>query len=178
VRWLPSIGTLGVTAAGWAPSAPLTFSVDGARLGTGTTDGGGAFATTPATAFPAPEPQGNVESMTLTATDETGGTATAHVKVVRLALDVPDSARPSQRVRYRAFGFPRGKRLYLFVRRGGKVRARVLMGRPQGDCGTLVRRLRYVPVPTIRAGRYEYWLSNAKRFRKSTAVFFYTIRVS
>jgi hypothetical protein len=178
VRYLPSLKTLGVTAAGWAPGTTLTFRVNGTRLGTGATDAAGSFATTPSTSFPAPRPEGNIESMSLTATDAAGATARARVKVVRPGLDVPNSARPSQRVRYRSFGFARDKRLYLYVRRGGKVRTRVLMGRSRGDCGTLVKRLRYVPVRNVVAGRYDYWLSTAKRFSPTTALFVFSIRVS
>jgi hypothetical protein len=178
VRYLPSLKTLGVSAAGWAPGTALTFRVDGMRLGTGMTDAAGSFATTPATRFPAPRPEGNIQSMSLTATDAAGATARARVKVVRPGLDAPGSARPSQRVRFRSFGFARDERLYLYVRRGGKVRARVLMGRSRGDCGTLVKRLRYVPVRNVVAGRYDYWLSTARRFSPKMALFAFSIRVS
>jgi hypothetical protein len=177
VRYL-STNTLGVTAAGWAPGAAFTFRVDGARLGTGTADANGSFATTPATRFAAPRPEGNIQSMSLTATDAAGATARARVKVVRPGLDIPASARPSQRVRFRSFGFAPGRRLYLYVRRDGKVRTRVLMGRSRGDCGTLVKRLRYVPVRNLVAGRYDYWLSTSKRFSAQSSMLAASIRVS
>jgi hypothetical protein len=180
VRYVPThppYQSLGVSAAGWAPGSTLTFSVGGTRLGTGTTDPSGAFSTA-ATPFTTPEPEGNVESMTLTADDGAGGTASAALKVTRITVVVPDNARPSQRVRYRVFGFPSGRRLYLFVRRAGKVRARRLMGRPGGECGTLVKRLRYVPVPHVENGTYQFWFSNHKRFSKQTAASFYSITVS
>lgn len=172
-----SVPTLGLHTEGWAPQTALTFKVAGKPVGSGTTDAGGAFATGPSL-FTPPAPRGNIQTMTLTAEDGAGRVAAAPVRIVRLGIAVPGQARPSQRVRYRVFGFHPGKKLYLFVRRGGRVKGRFTLGRPRGACGTLVKRMRYMPLKSWRSGRYEYWAATARRFSVQTAVPVFTISIT
>jgi hypothetical protein len=180
VRYVPTdppAPTLGLTAEGWAPGSTLTFKVGAREVGIGQTDTAGGF-TTGQSPFTPPEPKGNLQSTTLTADDGAGGFASSPLKIVRLTVDVPDRAKPSQRVRYRAFGFRPGARLYLFVRRGGKTRGRFVLGRPKGACGTLAKRLRYMPLRTWKPGLYEYWYSQSARYSKTTRIYGYRIRIS
>jgi hypothetical protein len=172
----PPAPTLGLTASGFTANAPLTFKVDGNPLGTGTADPLGAFSTG-TSPFTPPEPKFNLGSFTLTAEDGTGAVASSPLRVVRLTVDVPNRAKPSKRVRYRAFGFAPGKRLYLFVRRGGKTRGRFDLGKPHGDCGQVTKRLRYMPLKHWSTGRYEYWYSQSKRYSKQTRIYGYQIRI-
>jgi hypothetical protein len=172
----PPAPTLGVTASGFTANAPLTFKLNGDEVGTGTADPLGAFSTG-TNPFTPPEPKFNVSSYTLTAEDGTGAVASAPLQIVRLTVDVPDRAKPSQKVRYRAFGFAPGKRLYLFVRRGGKTRGRFDLGKPHGACGQVTKRLRYMPLKKWSTGRYEYWYSQSKRYSKKTRIYGYQIRI-
>jgi hypothetical protein len=173
----PPVPTLGVRTSGWAPGAPLTFKVGGRVVGTATADATGAFASS-APQFVPPAPAGNFQTTTLSAEDGSGTVASVGMNLVRLAIVVPRRAAPSKRVKYKAFGFRADTRLYLFIRRGGKVKGRFLLGRPRGQCGRLTKRMRYMPLKRWTAGRYEYWASNDARFSTQTAVRTFVIDIT
>jgi hypothetical protein len=113
----------------------------------------------------------------LTAADAAGNQANARVKVVHRTVAVPNRARPGKRVRYRAYGFPNGKRLYLHIRRGKRTLGRFLLGRPHGDCGVVSKRLRYMPLRHWSTGNYDFWFSNRKHFKRGRALYGYRIRI-
>jgi hypothetical protein len=168
---------LSVASSGWTPGEPLTFALDGKSLGTGTADALGTFSNA-ADPFAAPLLTGDpVRRFTLTAANATGVQASAPVKVVHRTVAVPKRARPSRRVRYRAYGFPHGKRLYLHVRRGKRTLGRFVLGRPHGACGVVGKRLRYMPLRHWSSGTYDYWFSNQRHFKRSRALFGYRIRI-
>lgn len=173
----PPAPTLGVVSSGWAAGVPLTFKLGGQTVGSGTTDATGAFSTG-AEPFTPPAPKGNLQTVPLTAEDGAGAVATTQVRLVRLIVTVPGGrSKPSRLVKYRAFGFAPGKRLYLFVRRGGKTRGRFLLGRTKGDCGLLTRKMRFMPLRTYKPGLYEFWFSHSKTYSKSTRIYRYTIQI-
>jgi hypothetical protein len=155
--------------------APLTFKVDGQTVGTGAADAAGAF-NNAAAPFTPPAPKGNLQSVTLTA-DDGATVATSPMKIVRLIVTVPSKAKPSKRVKYRAFGFQPGKRLYLFVRRGGKTKGRFTLGKPTGECGTLTKKLRYMPLKSWSTGLYDFWYSQTKTYSQATRIYGYRIRI-
>ena len=169
---------LAVTSSGWAPGAPLNFALNGRSVGTGVADAAGLFSNQ-ANPFTPPLLTGRhrVQRFTLTAADATGQQADAKVKVVHRTVDVPGRARPHKRVRYRAYGFPRGKRIYLHVRRGTHTLGRFAIGRAHGACGVASRRLRYMPLRHWSTGTYDFWFSNRKHFKRPRALFGYRIRI-
>jgi hypothetical protein len=177
VATAPPAATLGVVTSGWAANTPLTFALKGKPVGSGTTDGTGAFSTGQQP-FTPPAPKGNLQTVALTARDAAGTAATTQVKLARLIVTVPKKARPSKVVKYRAFGFAPRKRLYLFVRHDGKTKKRILLGRTKGDCGVLTRKLRYMPLKSYSSGLYEFWFSHSKRYSKATRIYRYTIQIS
>jgi hypothetical protein len=173
----PPSPSLGVVTSGWAANTPLSFSFAGANVGSGTTDPTGAF-TTGATPFTPPKPKRNLQTVTLSAQDGAGNTASAQVKLVKLGVTVPKGRfKPSRRVKYRAFGFAPGRRLYLFVRRGGETKKRVLLGRTKGDCGLLTKKLPLMPLKHPKAGVYDFWYSHSKRYSKQTRIYRYKIQI-
>jgi hypothetical protein len=179
VRYVPTTppaATLGLSSSGWTPGAALTFRIDSQVLGTGTADAAGAFSNASAP-FTPPEPKGNLQAVTLTADDGAGTTASSPLQIVRLIVTVPDRAKPSKIVKYRAFGFQPGKKLYLFVRRGGKTKGRFLLGKPAGDCGLVTKKLRYMPLKRWSTGKYDYWYSQNKRYSEKTRIYGYQIRI-
>jgi hypothetical protein len=167
-----------VLTSGWLPGAPLTISLGGKRVGTGVADAMGGFSTltdplvAPALAKP------RVKSLKLTVSDGTTTSAPVKAKVVSRGVIVPDRAKPSQRVHYRAFGFPPHKRLYLHVRRGGKTKGTFRLGRPSGVCGLAHRTLRYMPLHRWSTGKYDFWFSNTKHFRAKRTLYGYRIKIS
>jgi hypothetical protein len=175
---LDGASDLGVTSSGWAPGASLNFALDGRSVGTGLADAHGLFSNA-ASPFQAPLLGGRhrVRQFTLTAADTTGQQADARVKVVHRTVDVPARARPAKRVRYRAYGFPRGKKLFLHVRRGTHTLGRFGIGRAHGACGVASRRLRYMPLRHWNTGTYDFWFGNRRHFKRSRALFGYRIRI-
>jgi hypothetical protein len=168
---------LGVTSSGWTAGEALTFALDGKPVGSGTADAAGAFSNA-ADPFETPLLTGApIRRFTLTAANATGLHADTHVKVVHRTVEVPKRSRPSHRVRYRAYGFPQGKRLYLHVRRGHQTLGRFALGRPHGACGVVGKRLRYMPLRHWSTGSYDYWFSTRRHFKRSRALFGYRIRI-
>ena len=166
------LATLGVSTVGWPASTPLTFTVDGATVGTGTADNDGAY-NNQGGLFKPPEPKGNLQTSTLSV----NGTASTRFRIVRLTVKVPGRAKPSKQVKYRVFGFQPGKRVYLFVRRGGKTKGRFTLGKPNGDCGTLTKKLRYMPLRHWTTGRYEYWYTQNRKYSKATRIYGYRLDI-
>jgi hypothetical protein len=168
---------MGVSAAGFTPSSALTFAIDGSTVSSGVADAVGGFATPPTSLFSPPAQTKNIKTVTLTAADTAGLTASATMKVVKLGVVVPNRAKPSKRVKYRVFGFQPGKRVYLFVRRGGKTKGRFTLGKPKGDCGTLTKRLRYMPLRRWSTGTYEYWYTQSRSYSKQTRIYGYKLNI-
>jgi hypothetical protein len=170
--------SLAVTSGGWTPGAPLNFALNGRSVGTGVADPTGLFSNV-ADPFKLPVLTGRhpVRNFMLTAADAAGTQANAHVKVVHRTVSVPNRARPSRRVRYRAFGFPRGKRLYLHILHGKRTLGRFTIGRAHGACGVVSRRLRYMPLEHWSTGSYDFWYSNRRHFKRSRALYGYRIRI-
>jgi hypothetical protein len=168
-----ALPTLGVATSGWNASTPLSFTVDGAVVGTGQADNLGAY-NNQTGLFKPPEPKGNLQTSTLAVN---GGMASTQFRIVRLTVQVPARAKPSKRVKYRVFGFQPGKRVYLFVRRGGKTKGRFTLGKPQTECGTLTKKLRYMPLRRWRTGKYEYWYTQDKKYSKTTRIYGYQLNI-
>jgi hypothetical protein len=169
VKTLP---TLGVSTSGWSPSQPLTFTVDGATVGNGTAGADGAY-DNQGGLFAPPEPKGNLQTSTLSV----NGVASTEFRIVRLTVKVPARAKPSQKVKYRVFGFQPNKRVYLFIRRGGRTKGRFALGKPSTECGTLTKRLRYMPLRRWRTGRYEYWYTQDRKYSKATRIYGYRLDI-
>jgi hypothetical protein len=175
---LDGVSDLAVTSSGWTPGASLNFALNGRSVGTGVADATGAFGNA-ANPFEPPLLSGRrrVRRFTLTAADATGQQAATTVKVVHRTVDVPGRARPSKRVRFRAYGFPHAKRIYLHVRRGSHTLGRFAIGRAHGACGVASRRLRYMPLRHWSTGTYDFWFGNRKHFKRNRALFGYRIRI-
>jgi hypothetical protein len=168
--------TFNMITSGWAPGASLTIHL-GSFGRTVTADGSGVFSTagSPLTTPVLGRP--GVKTLSLTVTDGVTTAGPARTKVVRRGVRVPARAKPAQTVRYRGYGFPLHKRLYLHVRRGGKTKGTFRIGRPGGACGLVTRKLRYMPLRRWSTGTYDYWFSNTRKFRKSRTLYGYRISI-
>ena len=173
VRVIPGVDTFPVTATGFPVWAALTFKADGSTVGSGQADAAGNFDNF-ADPFPPPSlPFGaNLRTYQLTAEDGQGTVAgPVAVRVARVNVVVPPRARPSKIVRYRVFGFEAGKRVYLHVRRKGTTRGRFSLGTTAGPCGTLTKRMRFMPLRRYRTGTYRYYFSHSRRFDLDAVIF-------
>jgi hypothetical protein len=162
--------------SGWAPNASLTIHL-GSFGKPVTADANGVFSTAgaPLTAPVLPKP--GVRSFSLSVSDGVTTAGPVKTKVVRRGVLVPDRAKPTDVVRYRAYGFPLHKRLYLHVRRAGQTKGTFRIGRANGACGLVTRRLRYMPLRRWSTGTYDYWFSNTRHFRRSRTLYGYRISI-
>jgi hypothetical protein len=175
VRIFAGVPSFPVTADGFAPGAFLTFKADGATIGSGQADQAGHFdnLADPSTWFqPRPLQGRNVGTLQLTAEDGAGGVAgPVTVKAANLTFEgPPGTVKPRKKVRFRMSGFQTGKKIYLHIVRGGKVKGRYTMGKAKGDCGVASRRMRFMPLRRYKTGRYEYWMGHRKKFSRKTAI--------
>jgi hypothetical protein len=179
VRYLPGVKSFPLAATGFPAGAALTFKADGTAFGSGLADAAGNFdnATDP---FQAPAPQAgrNLRTYQITAEDGQGTIAgPIAVPVSRITVVAPANAKPSRRVRFRLFGFQAGVRTYLHIRRDGKTKGRFALGRTAGPCGTLTRRMRFMPLRSFRIGTYRYFFSHSRSFRREQAIYQARVRI-
>jgi hypothetical protein len=164
--------TFPVSAAGFPAGAPIEFEADGSAFATGTADSTGAVSTLGDVPFFT----GHHKTMQLTATDGTTTAGPVNVLVTNIGVDF-HAHKPKQKIRYKAFGFFPGKRVYLFVRRKGHTLGRFSLGKARGACGDRDKRMRAMPLRHYTFAKYQYWFSQSRHFSKNTALVEHTIRI-
>ena len=177
VRVISNLRTFPVVAEGFAPGAFLSFKLDGDSFNSGQAGADGRFDNSTDPFLPPPLPAGrDLKTFQLTADDGAGLVAgPVPIQVANVAVRAPANAKPSKRVNFRVFGFLANRRVYLHVRRNGKTKGRFSLGRTDAPCGTLTKKMRFMPLRNYRTGTYRYYWSHSKHFKESTA--FYTARV-
>jgi hypothetical protein len=147
--------------SGFAPNSPVTISANGTPYRTATADAAGNFGITPRL----PRLSGNRTSQTfqLTASDGTNSAVTP-LHVTKWFVKLPNRARADRKVKFRAYGFLPGMRVYVFVRRSGHTLGRFSLGKAKGPCGNTTRRLRYMPLSHHTTGTYDYFFEQSARF--------------
>ncbi len=178
VRVVPTERTATVIATGFTPGATVTVRADGQLLASGPADAAGTLQQ----AVFAPriaDPGRTEQTFTLVARDTRGvASPPRRLLVGRLGVTLPDRARPTAWVRFRAHGFETGRPLYLHVRRDGRTLGRFALGRTAGACGRVSRRLRYMPLRRFTSGVYEYWFSHDRRYSADTRVYGLRVRIA
>lgn len=165
-RVLPGERTIPISGNGFTPGSNVRVGDAGNALGSAPTDATGAFnglflGPTFATDM-------NRTTINVTGVDDQGVTSPpVPLQVVRFTATMPSRARPTSRVRYRAFGFETGKRVYLHIRRGGRTRGTFRIATAKGPCGIASRRLRYMPLRRWSTGTYDYVFQQTRRFDRT-----------
>lgn len=179
VRYVPGVKSFPLVATGFPAGAALTFSADGSSFGRGQADPAGNFDNAADPFFPPTLPFGkNLRTYDITVDDGQGTIAgPVRVPVSRITVVAPSRSKPTRRVRFRVFGFLPGRRTYLHVRRNGRTKGRFSLGRTQGPCGTLTKRMRFMPVRNYRTGTYRYYFSHSRRFKKTQAIYQARVRI-
>ena len=77
----------------------------------------------------------------------------------------PGSGRASRRRRIRATGFTTGRTLYAHIRRGGRTRRNVRVGRLRGACRSVSARRRLLR--GLRPGTYRVQFDVARRYKRT-----------
>ena len=179
MRYLPGVKSFPLVASGFPAGAALTFKADGSAFGSGLADAAGNFDNS-ADPFLAPAPPAgrNLSTYQITAEDGQGTVAgPIAVPVSRIIVVAPANAKPSRRVRFRLFGFQAGVRTYLHIRRNGRTKGRFALGRTAGPCGTLTRRMRFMPLRSYRIGTYRYFFSHSRSFQRDQAIYQARVRI-
>jgi hypothetical protein len=175
VRVIPGLKTFPVNASGFTASSPITFTANGAPVGTGTTDPTGAFDNSqdpfdPTNILPANK---NTSTFQLAASDAAGlAAAPITVPIARVTVTGPkNQVKPHKRVRLRVFGFEAGKKVYLHVRRKSKTKGTFSLGKADSPCGNTSKRIRFMPLDNYAFGTYTYAFSQKKKYSKKTTIF-------
>lgn len=178
-----SVRSIHVRGVGFAPNATVQLKTDGQPYTSVTTDASGNFGSLAGGVF-SPlltppsfrSPTTFVQTFSLTAEDGSTTAPAVPLTVSKVAVTLPSRAKPRTRVRYRVFGFLGGKRVYLHVYRHG-LRRTVGLGTAKGDCGTLSKRLAFLPLRRYSTGTYTYYFSQHKRFSRKTAIYLIKLRI-
>jgi hypothetical protein len=176
VGGLATGGLLPITGSGFRPGATVAVTADGRPVASVAADSAGNFSAQvrpPALS----SSKRNRQRFRLSASDGLITAGPKPVLVTRVRVTVPSRARPTHTVRYRAFGFLPGRRIYLFVRRHGRTLGRFTLGRASGPCGDAGRRLRYMPLRHYAPGTYEYWFSHSRHYSKGTRIYGFRIAI-
>lgn len=92
--------------------------------------------------------------------------AAAPVLLSRVRVTVsPGSGRASRVRRVRAVGFTTGRTLYAHIRRGGRTRRNVRIGRLRGACRSVSARRRLLR--GLRPGNYRVQFDVARRYKRT-----------
>src|SRR4051812_15042282 len=168
-RWIPAVGDegiVGILGSGWRPGEGTTeIGYSTGRLGFATPAGDGTFTVLipVRTSFRAPSVvQGNYGVYARDVVDS-NVFAETRVNVVKITVDVPKSARPRSKVKFRFYGFPNHKRIWAHYSYGGKRRALTDMGRTKGACGKVSKLQRYLPAK-VRYGTWYVYYANTRSF--------------
>lgn len=164
-----TLGAIPLTASGFPAGAPVTFEANGVPIKTETAGPTGAVST-----FASPQSvsfNGKRHTFQLTAVSGAVTTAPVPMLVTHIgATTRPAHTKPTNKVRFSAFGFVPGKRVYLFIRRHGHTLGRFSLGKAKGACGDVAKRMRFMPLRHFSAGAYQYWFSPRKKFDKRFSI--------
>jgi hypothetical protein len=164
-----TLGAIPLRASGFPPGAPITFEANGVPIKTATADSTGAVST-----FASPQSlsfSGKHKIFQLTGVSGAVTTPPVAMRVTKIGVTTkPAHTKPTNKVRFSAFGFVPGKRVYLFIRRHGHTLGRFSLGKAKGACGDVTKRMRFMPLRHFSAGAYQYWFSPRKKFDKRFSI--------
>jgi hypothetical protein len=162
---------INITGTGFVPNTMVVLAIDGT-----TVPGGeelqvdelgrvGVRVALPAVPAPFVKSGSKPFTVTLTQVDNPTVVATATAKSTALGVKVkPESARPSQRIRFKGLGFTQDKPIYAHYVHKGKVRKTVRMARKPGECGSFNVRRRQIPVRKPGLGKWIVQFDQSKKF--------------
>jgi hypothetical protein len=162
---------------GFTPGSTVGVSVDGAQPIQATADQNGDVTGTVTAPF---QKSGErAFSIALTETDLPANTVSAQSRIAALSMRLkPSSASPARRVRFVGRGFIDGDGIYGHYLRAGKLRKTVLLGRPQGPCGTIDERHRQIPIRHAQIGRWTLQVDNQAVYSPQPATPFVRLSIT
>jgi hypothetical protein len=164
-----TLGAIPLNATGFPANAPVTFEANGTPIMTATANATGSVST-----LAAPDSlsfNGKRHTFQLTAVSGAVTAGPVPMLVTRVGVVTkPRRTKPTNTVRFSAFGFFPGKRVYLFIRRHGHTLGRFSLGKAKGACGDATKRMRFMPLRHFSTGTYQYWFSFKKRFDRRFSI--------
>jgi hypothetical protein len=162
-----TLGAIPLLASRFPANAPVTFEANGVPIKTATASAAGTVNTF---ALP-PSFNGKRKTFQLTAVSGSVSAGPVPMRVTKIGVTTkPAHTKPTNKVRFSAFGFFPGKRVYLFIRRHGRTLGRFSLGKARGACGDVTKRMRFMPLRHFSAGAYQYWFSYKGRFDKRFSI--------
>jgi hypothetical protein len=161
-----------IRAASFTPNSLVDMTLDGQPVASGPealqTDASGQIGVqTPLAPFPAPFVAKGSRTFTVTLTEQGNPANTITVTAKSTALGVkvrPESAKPSDRIRFRGLGFTQDRPIYAHYLHKGKVRKTVRMARKPGECGSFETRRRQIPIRKPGLGKWIVQFDQSKKF--------------
>lgn len=164
---------------GFTPGALVDIAIDGEPAGTVQADANGALAPR---GVPAPFVRRGARAFRITAIERGNPANGMELQSLVVALSMqltPRTAAPSQRVRWRGYGFTGTGRVYAHYVFRGRHKRTVALGTPAGPCGRLSVRRRQFPFRP-RTGKWLIQVDQERRFtrRPSGPFVFFDLFVS
>ena len=155
-----------VTATGFTPNSTVDLAIDGAPTAQGLqTDAAGALNLVDSVAAPFVASGTRTFTLTLTEQGNPANTVSAVAKSTALGVSVkPQSAKPSDRIRFKGRGFTEDKGIYAHYIHKGKVRKTVRMARRPRTCGSFRVRRRQIPIRRPGLGDWTVQFDQSRRF--------------
>jgi len=166
----PNGKKVSLSGAGFAPEDPVTFKVNGRKIGgSAITDADGSFRAN----YPPPTAE-TEDRLVIRATDSVGTTAKTVVFVTvrrgfRANPDTTTNVRTWRAV-FKLFGFGAGRKAFVhYIDPDGKHRKTIKLGRLKGPCGRLkTERRRVLPFRNPDTGRWKLQFDTRRRFSRKT----------
>ncbi len=157
-----------IMAGGFTPNSNVRLTIDGAPVPGGEALKAGLQGELN---LPSPVPAPFVESgrrpftVTLTEIDNPANTVSATSESASLGVSLkPETAKPSQRIRFKGLGFTEDKAIYVHYLRKGKVRRTVRMAREPRACGGFRTRKRQFPMRNPRLGKWVLQFDQSRQY--------------
>jgi hypothetical protein len=155
-----------ITAAGFTPNSNVDLTIDGALVpGGDDLKAGMSGELTALIEAPFVESGRRAFTVTLTETTNPANNVSATAESAALGVSLkPQTARPSERIRFRGLGFTDDKPIYAHYVRKGKVRKTVRMASRPRACGGFSTRRRQFPMRNPKLGRWTVQFDQFRRF--------------
>jgi hypothetical protein len=162
-----------IAASGFTPNSTVQLTIDGAPVPGGEQlqiDANGALLPLPAVPAPFVEEGSKPFTVALTETGNPANTVSATAKSTALGVSVkPQSAKPSDRVRFKGLGFTKDKPIYAHYIHTGELRKTVRLARQPRECGGFEVHRRQIPIRRPELGNWIVQFDQSKRFRRPAA---------
>ncbi len=156
-----------IMAGGFTPNSDVRLTIDGAPVPGGEALKAGLAGELNVPGFPAPfvESGRRPFTVTLTEIDNPANTVSATSESAALGVSLkPETAKPSQRIRFKGLGFTEDRAIWVHYLRKGKLRKSVRMAREPRACGGFRKRRRQFPMRNPRLGKWILQFDQSRQY--------------